>query len=89
MICEISYDLIAPGKDYDSVIDTIKSLGSWCHALKSTWLVDTELTLGQVHDKIKSHTDITDAYWIVDVTNSDYWVKGNSEIRKWIKEHLG
>lgn len=89
MICEISYDLIEPGKDYEDIIKTIKSMGSWCHVLKSTWLVDTALTIDQINKLIETHTDKTDAYWITDLTSTTYWVKASAEVRNWIKEHVG
>lgn len=36
----ITYDLMAPGKDYNKLFDAIKKLGSWFHCLDSTWIVD-------------------------------------------------
>ena len=46
----ITYDLRAPGRDYDPVYDYIKTLGTWWHNVDSTWIVVTALSDTQIHD---------------------------------------
>ena len=46
----IAYDLNAPGQDYTSLTDAIKTLGVWRHYLDSTWLVKSAHTAQQIRD---------------------------------------
>uniref|UniRef100_UPI003FD8692B hypothetical protein n=1 Tax=Desulfovibrio sp. TaxID=885 RepID=UPI003FD8692B len=47
----ISYDLNAPGKNYDQLYDAIKSLGGWWHHLDSTWIVTHAGPATAIRDK--------------------------------------
>lgn len=40
----VAYDLNTPRKDYDSVFNAIKALGSWAKVQKSVWYVDSQNT---------------------------------------------
>ena len=40
----VGYDLNTPGKDYEKLIEYMKSFGTWWHHLDSTWLVVAEMT---------------------------------------------
>ena len=35
----ISYDLCAPGRNYDALYKAIKAYGTWAHITESTWFV--------------------------------------------------
>ncbi len=56
----IGYDL-REGEDYESLIETIKSLGNWWHYLDSTWLVDSVWNQDQITNalisKLQSNSD--------------------------------
>lgn len=47
----ISYDLFTPGKDYSTVIEAVKSLGSWAKVHKSFWYVKSSLSCEQAAKK--------------------------------------
>lgn len=54
----ISYDRLAPNKDYDKLPKYLKSRSShWWHYLGSTWVIVTDLTAVELHNRIKQHTD--------------------------------
>ncbi|MEU9388611.1 hypothetical protein AB0D86_01240 [Streptomyces sp. NPDC048324] len=84
----ISYDLKKPGQDYTTLIKEIKSLGSWCHALKSTWLVDTLKSSQQVHSALRAHMDSNDLILVVNITNDDHAGYLDDEVVKWIRQHM-
>ena len=50
----ISYDLKRPGHDYDTLYQTIKSLGEWQHPLESTWLVYTGLSADEICSTLRA-----------------------------------
>ncbi len=85
----ISYDLKRPGQDYTTLIKEIKSLGSsWCHALQSTWLVDTLKSAEQVRAALKGHMDTNDLILVVDITRDDYSGYLDQEIVDWLRTHM-
>jgi hypothetical protein len=66
----ISYDLNTPGKNYDKVIERIKTLGSWAKVHKSFWYVDSTLTASQACAKVWEVMDSNDTVYVVDATNN-------------------
>lgn len=70
----ITYDLNAPGKNYDKIFEAIKeaSVGgnTWWHHLDSTWFIKSNLSVQQVSDKIKTHVDGNDFYIVIEVINN-------------------
>ena len=41
----VSYDLYAPGQNYEKVIEAIKSKGAWAKVQKSLWYLKTKVLL--------------------------------------------
>lgn len=67
----ISYDLYAPGQNYESVIERIKQLGSWAKIHKSVWYVSSTFTSSQAVAHLKPVLDTNDRVYVVDATNND------------------
>lgn len=88
MVYTISYDLNRPGKDYPKLYDTIKSLGSWCHPVDSTWYVDTTLTAVQVRDTLQSVVDASDQILVSVAGAPGAWANLKDEVSKWLQNHL-
>lgn len=72
----VTYDLKQPGRNYRTLIDTIKSLGEWRHDLESTWLVRTNLKAEQVAAHLRLHIDDSDRLLVIEVKPycSDGWL---------------
>ncbi len=71
MVLLITYDLNAPGKNYNNLYEEIKKLGAtWWHYLDSTWLVDTFLSPQQVWECLSKQIDRNDRVLVVRLTNS-------------------
>ena len=69
----IIYDLRNPGRDYNGLYETIKSLSSdWQHPLESTWFIyiSQELSSQAIFEKLKEHIDKNDNLFIINVNNS-------------------
>ncbi len=85
----ISYDLIAPGKDYSNLHAAIKKLGNWWHCLESTWIVDTDSSSASIRDELKAHIDSNDKLLVVRLEG--HWASEHltAECNKWLTEHVG
>jgi len=66
----ISYDLYAPGQNYDKVIERIKQLGMWAKVHMSFWYVNSTYTAEQAVEFLKPVLDLNDKVYVVDATNN-------------------
>ena len=66
----ISYDLNSPGQDYTTIMEEIKSLGSWAKVQKSLWYVQSTLTATQAKDRLIPHIDTNDSLIVIDASNN-------------------
>jgi len=82
----ISYDLNAPGQDYEPLYKEIRSFPGYCLAMDSVWLVSTEKSCQGVFDKLKQHID-DDDFLLVNVLSGyrQGWLK--KSVWEWIKKH--
>lgn len=83
----ISYDLRSPTNNRTKVEDDIKSLGTWCKYLTTTFLVKTESSPSDVQDTAIKHLDENDSMIICKIEKpilgwltADQW--------KWIRENM-
>ncbi len=88
----ISYDLVAPGRDYSSLIKKIKTADGWCHVLESTWLVKTDKTASQIYSLLTPLMDSNDKLFVarIDQTNKDWYVTNTvgQTVIDWIRWNL-
>ncbi|EIA5988934.1 hypothetical protein KFA76_001209 [Escherichia coli] len=84
----ITYDLKAPGRNYDEVFDYLKQF-TYCKYLESFWLVDTTLTATQLRDGLQARVDSNDILFVARLQGewaSRYYPCGdwlNFEKRNW------
>lgn len=82
----ISYDLNSPGQDYSSVIEEIKSLGSWAKVQKSHWYVTSTLTAAEAKERVWKKMDKNDTLIVIDATNNvAAWQNLSVEVSNHIK----
>lgn len=84
----ITYDLIAPGRDYDPVYDYIKSFDGWCHLLESVWLVRGYESASEVRDHLNDLTDRNDKVAVIDVTGDAWATTFSNKQTTWLKGHM-
>lgn len=65
MVYSISYDLRAPGRDYNSLYDAIKSYSTWWHQTESVWLIVTKDSAVDVRSKLIRYLDSNDKLFVV------------------------
>jgi len=64
----VSYDLKAPGRNYEGVFGVLKSALSWWHYLESTWIIRTSLSIDEWNNKLLAQIDKNDSLLIINVT---------------------
>lgn len=71
----VAYDLDFPGQNYAAVIERIESLGGYAHMQMSLFYLKTDLTIIEVHNRIREVMDANDklaVIWAQDAWVSNY-----------------
>lgn len=63
----ITYDLIAPDKDYQSLYEAIESYKEHAHPLESVWFVKTSSSAENIRDHLKSYLDSNDKIFVAEI----------------------
>lgn len=84
----INYNLSNPGRNYQGLINMIKSLpGTWAHPGGSHWFVSTHLSGVEIRSRLKSVMDSNDQLYIHTV-GDDWWTQNAStEIVGWFQSN--
>jgi hypothetical protein len=64
----VTYDLKAPGRNYQPVHDYLRSFPDWCKGLESVYLIDTPMTSVQIRDALLTKVDANDKFFVVRIT---------------------
>lgn len=80
----ISYEL--KGKNYETLLEAIKSYGTWWHQSESTWFIETNLTAKQVLENLKNFIGNNDKLIVIRVYEN-WWAVGHTEEEySWIRK---
>jgi hypothetical protein len=84
----INYNLRKPGRNYQSLINTIKSLsGLWAHPGGSHWFVSTNLSGPEIRARLYAVMDTNDQLYIHTV-GDDWWSQNApADITDWLKQN--
>ena len=80
----ISYDLCNPGRNYDDLIDAIKSYPAWAHISGSCWAVQTAQSDKQICDNLLKHIDANDKLFVCAFSGCA-WYKLPESVSNWLK----
>lgn len=86
----ISYDLLAPGKDYTSLFDAIKRMypTHW-HCLKSQWIVAANGDAASICKSLLPYLDRNDKLLVSPITqDTAWWNLGDANADEWLRERL-
>lgn len=86
-VYQISYDL-RKQRNYDALYGRIKSYGTWCHALESTWLIATHQPAVQIRDYLADVMDNDDGLLVVRLQGEAAWRGLGNEQCVWLKKQL-
>lgn len=66
----ISYDLIAPNKNYDELYSAIKAFGIWWHQTGSVWFIKSNKNAGEIRDYLLQFIDSNDKIFVIQVAKN-------------------
>jgi hypothetical protein len=84
----VTYDLIAPRKDYNSLYAAIKTYGTHWHMLESNWIVVTDDSASEIWHNLSQHLDDNDKLFIARMTNDAAWSGLSAKGSEWLKVYL-
>lgn len=84
----VSYDLRAPGRNYEDLYNAIRAFGTWWHQTESVWLIASSKGTVEIRDYLTQFTDSNDKLFVIEVKR--HWAgKGfNKEEYDWLKDNL-
>lgn len=85
MVLLITYDLHNPSRDYENVIETIKSARSWAHPQGSVWLIDSRIEPGDWIEKLKNAGDSDDEYFVSELKRNWSSINMGTKVVEWLK----
>ncbi|KQY55836.1 hypothetical protein ASD11_15155 [Aeromicrobium sp. Root495] len=81
----VNYDLNQAGQDYSNLIEYLQSHANWAKPLKSSFLVNTELTAGELRDGAREHIDSNDDLLVIRVDGQNWASFGLSKkLNDWL-----
>jgi hypothetical protein len=87
----VQYDLYKEsGRVYKELMDAIKALGPWCHALESLWLVKTAASPREVVKHLTPHLHKKDKVLVTPVElDEGWWSQGLTKpVLDWLRSNL-
>lgn len=84
----IGYDLNKSGQDYTTLIEKIKTLGSWWHCLDSTWIIKSDSTAAAIRDILKPLIDSNDELLVVALTGEAAWTGFSEKCGDWLLKNI-
>lgn len=80
----VSYDLVAPGKNYEALLQRIKAYGAWATLGGSAYLILADATPEQIRDNLSSVLDGNDKLWVGVAPAPSAWRGLPDEVARWI-----
>lgn len=85
MVYCVSYDLKNPGRDYNSLVEAIKTYGTWWHQTGSVWIIVSQKPSTTVRDELMRHLDQNDKLFVVTLKKDWAAVGFNENEYNWMK----
>ncbi|GAA2575501.1 hypothetical protein [Microbacterium binotii] len=84
----VTYDLSAPGRNYNDLIDHLKSYGTYSRPVESTWLISTSMNAGQVRDAAKKYLDANDKLLVIALATNWASTGLRDATNEWLRNHV-
>jgi len=85
MVFCISYDLVKPGSEYESLYNAIKSFGRWWHQSGSVWFIVSDKSSSQIRDFLQPNIDNNDKLFVIEVKRNWAGIGFSQEEYNWLK----
>ena len=83
----VSYDLIAPNKDYSSLISAIKDYGTFAKILESCWIIKSSTSSVDIRNNLKSYMDNNDRLFVAKLSSEAAW-SNSLCTNDWLKKNI-
>jgi hypothetical protein len=83
----VTYDLYEPGKNYEGLLQRIKSLGVWARLGYSCYLVYTQSDPVSARNQLIDALDTNDALYVGIAPPPSAWHGLPDEVSNWIRSH--
>ena len=84
----IGYDLNKKGQDYRSLIDAIKSYGTYWSCLDSAWIIITTKSAIEIRNHLQQFIDSNDELLVVALTGEAAWIGFDAQCSDWLMSNL-
>lgn len=86
----IGYDLNKKGQDYDSLIEAIKTYGTYWHCLDSTWLVKADGAAIDIVNYLSQFIDANDELLVLGIAPRPdaAWIGFDEQCTEWLSDNL-
>lgn len=83
----VTYDLSAPGRDYDRLFTYLKQF-AYAKPVESVWVIETFKTAATLRDEIKQYVDSNDKVFIMKASTGN-WASFNisKPVVEWLHQH--
>lgn len=89
MSCKlITYDLIAPVKNYDKLISAIKTYANTQKVTESCWIINSTDSCVSIRDYLKKSTDSNDLLFVAKLSGESAWSNLDDKVSKWLVTNL-
>lgn len=88
MIYIVSYDLVEPGQNYDSLLSKIKEADSWARLGGSSYLIESTKSPKELRDEYKVILDSNDKLYVGRVVAPAAWTGMPKDVSEWILDKL-
>lgn len=84
----ISYDLIGPNRNYDSLYEAIRNYGSYAKVTESLWIISSNSNSASIRDNLKSVLDENDKLIVLELQGN--WATSNipNKVNEWLKSNV-
>jgi len=86
-VYQIDYDL-RKQKNYEALHERIRSYGTYCNPLKSSWLIATNQTAVQVRDYLRAVMDSDDGLLVTRLQREAAWFGLDDKTSSWLKTQI-
>ena len=79
----VTYDLRAPGRNYDALYDALNSFES-CHCLESVWFIDSQHDSKAIRDHLQQFIDKNDGLFVGQISRN--WAGVSMACGDWLND---